>query len=53
MINPTEVYTDAQWDKLSPDLRSQVRWAGAGKTSKHPLLSFQATRFNNRCSSIV
>jgi hypothetical protein len=24
MINPTEAYTDAQWDKLSPDLRSEL-----------------------------
>jgi len=24
MINPTETYTDAQWDKLSPDLRSEL-----------------------------
>ena len=24
MINPTEAYTDAQWDKLSPELRSKL-----------------------------
>jgi len=24
LINPTEAYTDAQWDKLSPDLRSEL-----------------------------
>jgi len=24
IINPTEAYTDAQWDKLSPDLRSEL-----------------------------
>jgi len=24
MINPTEAYTEAQWDNLSPDLRSEL-----------------------------
>jgi L-lactate utilization protein LutC len=24
MINPSEAYTDAQWDQLSPDLRSEL-----------------------------
>jgi len=24
VINPTEAYTDAQWDKLSPDYRSEL-----------------------------
>jgi hypothetical protein len=24
MINPTKAYTDTQWDKLSPDLRSEL-----------------------------
>ncbi|HIE02927.1 MAG TPA: hypothetical protein EYP59_22035 [Thiotrichaceae bacterium] len=24
MINPTEAYTEAQWDNLSPDLRREL-----------------------------